>query len=100
MAHYDKRRQGRHLHGDHPPQIRTVRADGVGLLAVGWKCGPEQTGRPPFQTMTRRSKVCADKEQGSKGEDTEKGKGERVEGYCRHCGNGGTDRKVVVGRDK
>ena len=29
------------------------------------------------------------------GKDTENDKGERVEGYCGHCGNGGSDKRFV-----
>ena len=59
---------------------------------MGWKWGPEQTGRAPVESMTRKGKGSADKKQG-KG--TENEKGGRVEGYRGHCGNGGTDKGFV-----
>ena len=79
-----------------PSAIRTERADRVDLLAVGWKWEPEKTGRAPVEAITRKGKGSTDKKQGnSKGKDTEKEEGKRVEGYCGHCGNGGTDKRVV-----
>ena len=74
----------------------TVRAAIEAFLAVSPKCGPEHSGRPPVDAMTRKGKGSTDKKQGnSKGKDTENEKGERVEGYCGHCGNGGTDKRFV-----
>ena len=66
-----------------PTAFRTVRADGVDFLAVGWKCGPAQTGRALVETTTRKGKGGTDKKQRNS-KDTETEKGERVEGYCGH----------------
>ena len=38
--------------------IRTERADRVDLPAVDWKCGPEHTGRAPFDAKTRKGKIA------------------------------------------
>ena len=38
--------------------IRTERADRVDLPAVDWKCGPENTGRAPFDAKTRKGKIA------------------------------------------
>ena len=75
----------------------TVRADRVDLPAVGWKWGPEQTGRTPVEATTRaRARVARTRrKETAKGKDTEKEKGVRVEGYCRHCGNGSIDKRIV-----
>ena len=45
--------------------------------------------------MTRKGKGSTYKKGNSKSKDTEKEKGVRVEGYCGHCGNGSTDKRIV-----
>ena len=77
------RRQRRHLHGEVTYRIQDSACRRSGFLAVGWKCGPAQTGRALVETTTRKGKGSTDKDQRNS-KDTETEKGEREEGYCGH----------------